>query len=178
VRQVIRDIMAGWTLIHILPPDSEVLAALQAGEPLLLSATVSGTDMLLASVTQSLQKYSETDVCIDHEFSDMVFDEEDGVWLDLNRLDLVQPLTFRRWPWLARISRFSTLDNSSREQQCYAGHDLHCISIQLRGRGWNRKSRLEDHSAPLLLEQEASDASCSRWSGRRSLPPTTLRLRT
>jgi inward rectifier potassium channel len=81
-----------WTLIHILPPDSEVLAALQAGEPLLLSATVSGTDMLLAGLTQSLQKYSEADVCIDHEFSDMIFDEEDGVWLDLNRLDLVQPI--------------------------------------------------------------------------------------
>lgn len=79
-----------WTLIHILPKDSEVSTALKAGEPLLLTATISGTDMLLASLTQSMQKYSEANVRVDHEFADMVFDEEDGVWLDLSRLDVVQ----------------------------------------------------------------------------------------
>jgi inward rectifier potassium channel len=82
-----------WTLIHILPEDSEVLGALKTGEPLLMTATISGTDMLLASLTQSMQKYSEDDVCVDHEFAEMVFDEESGVWLDLSRLDVVQPIT-------------------------------------------------------------------------------------
>lgn len=45
-----------WTLVHILPSDSEILTALEAGEPLLLTASVNGTDMLLASLTQSLPK--------------------------------------------------------------------------------------------------------------------------
>jgi len=82
-----------WTLIHILPRDSEILTALAAGEPLLLTASVNGTDMLLASLTQSLQKYSENDVRIDHEYADMVFEEEGGVRLDSSRLDLTQPIT-------------------------------------------------------------------------------------
>jgi len=85
-----------WTLIHILPEDSEILTALEAGEPLLLTASMSGTDMLLASLTQSLQKYLDADVRVDHEFAEMVFEEDNGVRLDLNRLDLIQPIADAR----------------------------------------------------------------------------------
>lgn len=85
-----------WTLIHILPEDSEILTALEAGEPLLLTASVSGTDMLLASPTQSLQKYLDADVRVDHEFAEMVFEEDNGVRLDFSRLDLIQPIADAR----------------------------------------------------------------------------------
>jgi inward rectifier potassium channel len=85
-----------WTLIHLLTDDSEILATLEAGGPLILAASVNGTDMLLANLTQSLQKYSEEDVLVDHEYADMVFDEADGVRLDSSRLDVTQPIAGSR----------------------------------------------------------------------------------
>lgn len=51
---------------------------------------------LLANLTQSLQRYSEEDVLVDHEYSDMVFDEADGVRLDSSRLDVTQPMAETR----------------------------------------------------------------------------------
>jgi inward rectifier potassium channel len=81
-----------WTLIHILPDDSNIVAALEADEPLLLIANVSGTDMLLSSASQSLQRYWHGDVRLDHQFADMIFEEDGALRLDLSQLDLVQPI--------------------------------------------------------------------------------------
>lgn len=80
-----------WTLVHILPDDSDIVAAIKAGEPLLLTANVTGTDMLLSSTSQSLQRYWRGDVRLDHEFADMIFEEEGALRLDFSRLDLIQP---------------------------------------------------------------------------------------
>jgi inward rectifier potassium channel len=85
-----------WTLVHILPDDSDIVAAMETGEPLLLIASVSGTDMLLSSASQSLQRYWREDVHLDHEFADMIFEEDSALRLDFSRLDLIQPIARAR----------------------------------------------------------------------------------
>ena len=81
-----------WTLIHILPDDNDIVAAVESGSPLLLTASVSGTDMLLSSTSQTLQRYWREDLRLDHEFADMIFDEESALRLDFTRLDVIQPI--------------------------------------------------------------------------------------
>lgn len=83
----------GWTLIHVLPDDSDILRVLEAGEPVLLTASVSGTDMLLASPSQSVQRYGRNDIRRDHEFVEIISQDEDGICLDLTRLHDIQPIT-------------------------------------------------------------------------------------
>jgi inward rectifier potassium channel len=82
----------GWILIHVLEEDSDILAALEGAEPVLLLASVSGTDMLLASPSQAVQRYGRDNIRIDHEFVEMVSEEKDGICLDLSLLHEVQPL--------------------------------------------------------------------------------------
>jgi inward rectifier potassium channel len=82
----------GWTLIHLLPEDSDMLAALQSNERVLLTASVSGTDMLLASPSLSLQRYGRGDIRPDHDFVDMISEDERGLRLDLKRFHEVQPI--------------------------------------------------------------------------------------
>jgi inward rectifier potassium channel len=83
----------GWTLIHILPEDSDMLAALERKERVLLTASVSGTDMLLASPSLQLQRYGRSDIRADHEFVEMISEDERGLRLDLTRFHQVQPIT-------------------------------------------------------------------------------------
>jgi inward rectifier potassium channel len=85
-----------WTLVHILPDDSDIVAAIEADQPLLLTANVSGTDMLLSSTSHSLQRYWREDVRLDHEFADMIFEEDSALRLDFSRLDLIQPIAGAR----------------------------------------------------------------------------------
>jgi inward rectifier potassium channel len=82
----------GWTLIHILPEDSEILRVLESGDRMLLTANVSGTDMLLATPSQMLQRYGRTEILVDHEFVEMISEDEQGIRLDLSRLHEVQPI--------------------------------------------------------------------------------------
>ncbi|MGN6059061.1 MAG: ion channel [Sphingomicrobium sp.] len=82
----------GWTLIHILPEDSSILAALESNERVMLTANVSGTDMLLATPSLTLQRYGRADIRRDHEFLEMIAEDEKGLRLDLTRLHQVQPL--------------------------------------------------------------------------------------
>jgi inward rectifier potassium channel len=82
----------GWTLIHILPSDSEILRQLESGEHVLLTASVSGTDMLLASPSHALQRYGRADIREDHEFVEMISEDETGLCLDLKLLHEVQPI--------------------------------------------------------------------------------------
>jgi inward rectifier potassium channel len=83
----------GWTLIHILPEESDMLAALERKERVLLTASVSGTDMLLASPSLQLQRYGRSDIRADHEFVDMISEDERGLRLDLKRFHEVQPIS-------------------------------------------------------------------------------------
>jgi inward rectifier potassium channel len=81
-----------WTVIHILPDDSSMLAAIERKEPLILIANVSGTDMLLASPSQALQRYGRREICVDHEFVEMVTLDDGGFTLDLSKLHQVEPV--------------------------------------------------------------------------------------
>jgi inward rectifier potassium channel len=82
----------GWTLIHILPDDSDILEALKRDETVLLAAGVSGTDMLLATPSQMMRRYGRSEIRVDHEFVEMVSQDESGLCLDLTRLHEVQPI--------------------------------------------------------------------------------------
>jgi inward rectifier potassium channel len=85
-----------WMLIHILPDDSDIVAAIEARGSLMLTASVSGTDMLLSSASQSLQRYWQGDVHLDHEYAEMVFEEENALRVDFSRLDLIHPVADMR----------------------------------------------------------------------------------
>lgn len=82
----------GWTLIHVLPEDSDIIEAIKRNDPMLLTASVSGTDMLLASPSQSLQRYGRNEILADHEFVEMISEDEDGICLDLKNLHRTQPI--------------------------------------------------------------------------------------
>jgi inward rectifier potassium channel len=82
----------GWTLIHILPEDSDLLATLQGNERVMLTANISGTDMLLASPSLSLQRYQRVQIRVDHEFVEMISEDEKGLCLNLTHLHQVQPI--------------------------------------------------------------------------------------
>lgn len=82
----------GWNLIHIIPEDSDILGSLERRDHVLLLASVSGTDMLLASPSQAVQRYNHHDIRLNHEFVEIVSEDEDGICLDLTRLDEVQPI--------------------------------------------------------------------------------------
>jgi inward rectifier potassium channel len=82
----------GWTLIHVLPDDSDILEALKRDDHVLLTASVGGTDMLLASPSQTLQRYGRNEIRADHEFVEMISEDEDGICLDLAHLHEVQPI--------------------------------------------------------------------------------------
>lgn len=82
----------GWTLIHVLPEDSDIIEAIKRKDLVLLTASVSGTDMLLASPSQSLQRYTRNEVLADHEFVEMISEDENGICLDLKNLHRTQPI--------------------------------------------------------------------------------------
>src|SRR5947208_14242798 len=73
----------GWSLIHVLPDDSDILVALERDEHVLLTASVSGTDTLLASPSQAVQRYGRDEIRVDHEFVEMISEDQDGLCLDL-----------------------------------------------------------------------------------------------
>lgn len=83
----------GWVLIHLLPDDSDILDTLSQEGPVLLTASVSGTDMLLASPSQALQRYGRSEIKADHEFVEMISEDEEGICLDLTRLHQVEPIS-------------------------------------------------------------------------------------
>ncbi|MGY2733496.1 ion channel [Sphingomonas sp. UYP23] len=73
-----------WTLVHILDDDSPVLAALaDANDRFLLTLSISGIDTLLASQSLGGQRYVRETVLIDHEFVDVISDENGTTHLDL-----------------------------------------------------------------------------------------------
>lgn len=82
----------GWLLIHILPEDSDMLQSLERDGYILLTANVSGTDMLLASASQALQRYRRADIRVNHEFVEMISEDEKGLCLDLRRLHETVPM--------------------------------------------------------------------------------------
>ena len=82
----------GWTLIHVLSDDSDILNALQSGDHVLLTASVSGTDMLLANPSHAVQRFGRDQIKTDSEFVEMLSEDEHGISLDLRLLNEVQPV--------------------------------------------------------------------------------------
>lgn len=82
----------GWTLIHLLDEDSGILDALKKDDSILLTVSVSGTDMLLASPSHAVQRYGRDEIRPDHEFVEMISEDESGICLDLSLLHKVEPL--------------------------------------------------------------------------------------
>lgn len=82
-----------WTLVHVLDKDSAVLAALANEEDrFLLSVTIGGMDTLLASQSLGGKRYGRDDVKIDHEFVDIISDENGVTHLDLRKLHDTVPI--------------------------------------------------------------------------------------
>ncbi|WP_353203671.1 ion channel [Sphingomonas sp.] len=76
-----------WTLVHLLDDDSPVLAALDTpADRFMLTLSVGGIDTLLASQSLGGKRYGREDVRIDHEFVDVISDENGVTHLDLRRL--------------------------------------------------------------------------------------------
>ncbi|WP_298688079.1 ion channel [uncultured Sphingomonas sp.] len=75
-----------WTLVHVIEPGSAMMAALERPERFRLTVTVSGLDTLLASPTLGQHSYGRADIRLDHEFEDIILDEDGLVHLDLSKL--------------------------------------------------------------------------------------------
>ncbi len=75
-----------WTLVHVIEPGSAMMAALERPERFRLTVTVSGLDTLLASPTLGQHSYGRADIRLDHEFEDIILDEDGVVHLDLSKL--------------------------------------------------------------------------------------------
>ena len=82
-----------WTLVHILPDDSPVLAALAGdGDRFMVTLSVSGIDTLLASQSLGGKRYSRETVLVDHEFVDVISDQNGTTHLDLRLLHATVPI--------------------------------------------------------------------------------------
>lgn len=81
-----------WTLIHRLDDDSGVVASLAGSDRFLLTATISGVDTLLASPSQGDHRYGREDVRVDHEFVDVMSDQNGTMQLDLLLLHDTVPI--------------------------------------------------------------------------------------
>lgn len=81
-----------WTLVHLLDEDSPVLASHGGADRFLLNVTVSGTDTLLASQSLGGMRFGRDDVLIDHEFVDILREEDGAMHLDLSLLHETVPI--------------------------------------------------------------------------------------
>jgi inward rectifier potassium channel len=92
VRTVNPMLGLSWTLVHLLEEDSPVLAALAGEERFLLTVTVGGLDTLLASPSAGGARYDRDHVMVDHEFVDVISDEDGAIKLDMTLLHETRPL--------------------------------------------------------------------------------------
>ena len=80
-----------WTLVHVVEPDSPMLAALDGSGRFQLTVTIGGTDTLLASQTLGGHSYTRADIRQEHDFEDIIVDAEGIVHLYLSKLHDVRP---------------------------------------------------------------------------------------
>ncbi|MDB5704858.1 MAG: potassium channel protein [Sphingomonas bacterium] len=93
---LIRDInpllALSWTLVHLMEDDSPLLEALAGSDRFLLTVTIGGLDTLLASPSQGGTRYDRDQVLIDHEFVDVISDEQGAIRLDMTLLHDAVPI--------------------------------------------------------------------------------------
>jgi inward rectifier potassium channel len=80
-----------WTLVHPVAEGSAMLAALLGPGEFRLTASLSGTDTLLASQAVGGVSYAREQVLIDHEFDDMIDDSGEHLEFDLTKLHDAHP---------------------------------------------------------------------------------------
>lgn len=82
-----------WTLVHVIDDDdAPVLAALAGTDRFMLSVSVGGMDTLLASPSQNAVRYGREDIRVDHEFVDIIVEQEGTMHLDLLGLHDARPI--------------------------------------------------------------------------------------
>jgi len=81
-----------WTLVHLLADDSPVLAALASEDRFLLTVTIGGVDTLLAGPSLGGTRYDRDHVRADHEFVDIISEEDGVVRLDMTLLHETVPI--------------------------------------------------------------------------------------
>ena len=82
-----------WTLVHLLPDDSPLIAALDGDDRFLVTAMVRGTDTLLASSTIGNFRYGRDDIRRGHEFVDMITNGDDVLVLEMGKLHETRAIT-------------------------------------------------------------------------------------
>jgi inward rectifier potassium channel len=92
VRDVNPLLGLSWTLVHLVEEDSPVLEALAGTDRFLLIVTIGGIDTLLASPSQGGMRYDREHVRIDHEFVDVIGDENGVIRLDMTLLHETRPI--------------------------------------------------------------------------------------
>ena len=81
-----------WTLVHLLADDSPILAALASEDRFLLTVTVGGVDTLLAGPSLGGVRYDRDHIRVDHEFVDIISEEDGVVRLDMTLLHETVPI--------------------------------------------------------------------------------------
>lgn len=92
VRDVNPLLGLSWTLVHLVEEDSPVLEALAGTDRFLLIVTIGGIDTLLASPSQGGMRYDREHIRIDHEFVDVIGDENGVIRLDMTLLHETRPI--------------------------------------------------------------------------------------
>lgn len=81
-----------WTLVHVIDDDSPILTALAGEDRFLLTVTIGGIDTLLASPSQGGMRYDREHIRIDHDFDDVIGDENGVIRLDMTLLHETHPI--------------------------------------------------------------------------------------
>lgn len=93
---LIRDINPllglSWTLVHLMDDDSPVLKALAGPDRFVLTVTIGGIDTLLASPSQGGVRYDRDHIRVDHEFVDVISDEDGAITVDITKLHDTEPI--------------------------------------------------------------------------------------
>ncbi|GAA0310347.1 ion channel [Sphingomonas oligophenolica] len=82
-----------WTIVHLMEDDSPLLESLLGEDRFLLTVTIGGLDTLLASPSQGGARYDREHVLIDHEFVDVISDENGTIRLDMTLLHDAVPIS-------------------------------------------------------------------------------------
>lgn len=81
-----------WTLVHLIEEDSGLLKALASPDRFLLTVTIGGIDTLLASPSQGGARYDRDQIHVDHEFVDIISDDNGVLTVDITRLHDTVPI--------------------------------------------------------------------------------------
>ena len=80
-----------WTLVHIVEPESAMLAALEGEGRFQLTVTVNGIDTLLAAQTLGGHSYTRDEIRVGYDFEDVIVDTDGIIHLDLSKLHDIRP---------------------------------------------------------------------------------------